>query len=324
MTRFLKPWWGIPVSDSPVAVDYSRTADRDSTPGHNPAAARRRRRRKQAPSPHPRPPLQRRPLFWLALLVSAGVAGGITRGYRVWDSVYTSLPDTSKALTFERSGTITLRSADGAILQKIGPAAQETLTYEDLPEYLVEAFIASEDRRFYEHNGIDYRGIGRAVLSNLQRRDVVEGASTITQQLARIVFLDQERTLERKLREAIVATRLEKDLTKEQIIERYLGLVYLGGGAYGVADAAWIYFGKAAQDLTLAESALIAGMAPAPSVYSPLVNPEAARIQRDRVIDRMLTVGVISQSEAEAAWSTEISTKPKEPKFLYSEFPYFT
>lgn len=257
-------------------------------------------------------------------MLSAGVAGGATRGYRVWEVVNAEVTDTSKALTFERGGTITLRSADGVILQKIGPAAQETLAYQDLPNHLVEAFVASEDQRFFEHNGIDYRGIGRAVLANLQQREVVEGASTITQQLARIVFLDQDRTLERKVREAIVATQLEEELTKEQIMERYLNLVYLGGGAYGVADAAWIYFGKSAKDLTLAESALIAGMAPAPSVYSPLVDLDAARIQRDRVVERMLDTGAITQAEAEAAWDTEISTQPKEPKFLYSEFPYFT
>jgi penicillin-binding protein 1A len=274
--------------------------------------------------PPPRRPLYGRPVFWLALLLSTGLAGGSTRIYRVWQATNAALPDPTQALTYERNGTITVVSADGAILQKMGPASRETTSYEDIPEQLVEAFIASEDQRFYEHNGIDKRGIMRAVRANLLNRDVVEGASTITQQLARIVFLDQERSFQRKAREALLALKMEENLDKNQILERYLNLVYLGAGAYGIADAAWIYFGKTVDQLTLAESALIAGMAPAPSLYSPTVDPEAARQQRDRVIQRMLSIGAITQAEADTALATEIDINPKQPKFLYSEFPYFT
>ncbi|HEY9878279.1 MAG TPA: penicillin-binding protein 1A, partial [Leptolyngbyaceae cyanobacterium] len=325
MNQFLAAWFSLPKFRSPSSVDYSRTQDRGSASDADQTKPSRRVKRQRSSSPPPpRRPVYARPLFWLTLLLSAGLAGGATRGYRVWKSVEASVPDTAKALTYERGGTVTIKSADNVVLQKIGPAARETLKYEQLPDHLVQAFIASEDSRFYEHHGIDYKGIARAVLANVQQREVVEGASTITQQLARIVFLDQDRTLQRKVKEAILATKLEKDLTKNQIIERYLNLVYLGAGAYGVADAAWIYFGKSPQDLTLAESALIAGMAPAPSVYSPLVNPEAAREQRDRVISRMLATNAITQAEADEALTTEISTKPKEPKFLYSEYPYFT
>lgn len=326
MNQFLTAWFSLPKFRLPGTVDYSRTQDRGSASDADQTTPPRRVRRQRPPSPPPgpRPPLYARPLFWLTLLLSAGLAGGATRGYRIWKSVEASVPDTAKALTYERGGTVTIKSADNVVLQKVGPAAKETLKYEDLPDHLVQAFIASEDSRFYEHNGIDYKGIARAVLANVQRREVVEGASTITQQLARIVFLDQDRTLQRKVKEAILATKLEKNLTKNQIIERYLNLVYLGAGAYGVADASWIYFGKSPKDLTLAESALIAGMAPAPSVYSPLVNPKAAQQQRDRVISRMLTTSAITQAEADEALATDVSTKPKEPKFLYSEYPYFT
>ena len=160
--------------------------------------------------------------------------------------------------------------------KKIGPATRQKLTYDDIPDTLIAAFIASEDRRFYEHSGIDYQGIARATLANIRQRDLVEGASTITQQLARIAFLDQERSVQRKAREALLALKIEEEYTKADIIERYLNLVYLGAGAYGVADAAWIYFGKPVGDLTISEAALIAGMAPAPSAYSPLVDPQAA------------------------------------------------
>jgi penicillin-binding protein 1A len=177
---------------------------------------------------------------------------------------------------------------------------------------------------FYEHSGLDYQGIARAMLANLRQRDVVEGASTITQQLARIAFLDQERSFQRKAREALLALKIEDEYSKSEIIERYLNLVYLGAGAYGVADAAWVYFGKSVDELTVSEAALIAGMAPAPSAYSPLVDPQAAKTQRDTVLRRMLANGKITQAEADQAFATEVATTPNEPKFLYSEFPYFT
>jgi penicillin-binding protein 1A len=269
-------------------------------------------------------PLFLRPLFWLILLAGAGIAGGGTRAYRVLQATNASLPDPAQALTYQRDGTVTMVSADGIILQKLGPASRETITYDDIPEYLVQAFIASEDQRFYEHHGVDYKGIARAIWANVQQRELAEGASTITQQLARIVFLDQERSFQRKIKEAMMATKLEKSLSKEQIVERYLNLVYLGSGAYGVADAAWVYFGKTIDQLTLAESAMIAGMAPAPSLYSPAVNEEAARNQRNRVIRRMLATEVITGVEAEEAIATSVDVTPNQPKFLYSEFPYFT
>ncbi len=269
-------------------------------------------------------PLFWRPLFWLVLLAGAGIAGGGTRAYRVVQATNESLADSASALTYQRGGTATMVSADGVILQKLGPASRETIAHDTMPEHLVQAFVASEDQRFYEHSGVDYRGIARAAWANLRNRDVVEGASTITQQLARIVFLDQERSFQRKIKEIMMALRLEESLTKEQIAERYLNLVYLGSGAYGVADAAWVYFGKTIDQLTIAESALIAGMAPAPSLYSPAVNPEAARNQRDRVIRRMLATDVITGLEAEEAISADVAITTNQPKFLYSEFPYFT
>ncbi|MGB6013774.1 MAG: PBP1A family penicillin-binding protein, partial [Nodosilinea sp.] len=274
--------------------------------------------------PHRYRPLFLRPLFWLVLLAGAGIAGGGTRAYRVIEATNAALPESTAALTYQRDGTVTMVSADGVILQKLGPASRETITYDDIPDHLVAAFIASEDRRFYEHNGVDYRGIARAVLTNLQNRGTVEGASTITQQLARIVFLDQERSYQRKLKEALMAVKLEKSLTKKQIIERYLNLVYLGSGAYGVADAAWIYFGKTIDQLTIAESAMIAGMAPAPSLYSPSVDVESARGQRNRVIRRMLATEVITGVEADEAIAAGVEVATNQPKFLYSEFPYFT
>ncbi|NJL45961.1 MAG: PBP1A family penicillin-binding protein, partial [Leptolyngbyaceae cyanobacterium SM2_3_12] len=320
LTGLLSSAWGRQIASG--QINFSRTVPSRQKP---PLRPQTRPQLPRSPLP-PRSyrPLFFRPLFWLTLLLSAGIAGGATRSYRVWQATVASLPDPAQALTYQRDGTITMVSADGVILQKLGPASRETIAYEDIPPYLVQAFVASEDQRFYEHSGIDYRGIGRAVWSNLRQREVVEGASTITQQLARIVFLDQERSFQRKIKEALLAQKLEQTLDKDQIIERYLNLVYLGEGAYGVADAAWIYFGKTIDQLTIAESAMVAGMAPAPSLYSPTINAEAARSQRNRVIRRMLDTGVITAAEAETALASEVQVDPKQPKFLYSEFPYFT
>lgn len=279
---------------------------------------------KERRRPPYRRPLHLRPFFWFTLISAATASAAAARGYHLWQVTADNLPETSATLTYQREGTMTIKSADGVILQKLGPASRDTIEYDRLPEDLINAFIAAEDRRFYEHNGVDFIGISRALMANIRQRDLVEGGSTITQQLARIVFLDQERTLQRKAREALLALQIERDLSKQQILERYLNLVYLGAGAYGVADAAWVYFGKSVDELTLAESALIAGMAPAPSIYSPLVNEGAARRQRNRVINRMLATGSITSLEAETARSVDIATTPQEPKYLYSEFPYFT
>lgn len=326
MTRFLAIWLASidPEFGSPDAGQgFPRNARPQGRDSRQEAPSRRRSPRRPPESRHRRP-LHWRPLFWVTLLLASGLAGGVTRGYRVWQDTNASLPDTSQALTYQRGGTITLRSADDVVLQKIGPASRETIAYQDIPPDLINAFIAAEDSRFYEHKGIDLKGILRAAQANIRNREVVEGASTITQQLARIVYLDQAPTFQRKAREAMLALQLEKDLSKEQILERYLNLVYLGAGAYGVADAAWIYFGKQVNELTLAESALIAGMAPAPSNYSPLVNEAAAKQQRDRVINRMLATGAITSTEASEALATPVAVTPNQPKFLYSEFPYFT
>ena len=197
-------------------------------------------------------------------------------------------------------------------------------TLKQIPDQLKKAFIASEDRRFKQHNGVDPQGIIRAVWNNLRSQDVVEGGSTITQQLARILFLKQERTIWRKLKEVRLSQKMEKELSKDQILERYLNLVYLGSGAYGVADAAWVYFSKPVDQLTLAEMATIAGLAPAPSLYSPEKNPKAAKQRRNLVLQRMQEDGIITAGERLAATQQSIILKSSSPKRLQVEAPYFT
>ena len=187
-----------------------------------------------------------------------------------------TLPDARGIASFNRPGTITLLSTNGKVIQKLGPATREKVKPGAMPQTVAEAFIAAEDRRFYQHDGVDGWGIARAIVTNVRQGAVREGASTITQQLARTVFLSQDRTITRKLKEAALAMKLERQLSKQQILEQYLNYVYLGSGAYGVADAAWIYFSKTPEQLTIPEAAMIAGLPPAPSIYSPLVNPDLA------------------------------------------------
>ncbi|MBE9069062.1 transglycosylase domain-containing protein, partial [Leptolyngbya cf. ectocarpi LEGE 11479] len=219
-------------------------------------------------------PLYQSFVFWLALLAGAGLAGPATRGYRFWQEANANLPDVSDALTFERTGTITIKSDDGDVLQKIGPATQEYLEYDDIPDTLIEAFIAAEDRRFYEHAGIDYKGIARAIYSNLRNRELVEGASTITQQVAKNMLLTNDQTVIRKLKEAIVARRMESAFSKEHIIELYLNEIYLGGRSYGVGSAALNYFNKSLPELDLSEAAVLASLPKFPGRVNPYTNPE--------------------------------------------------
>ncbi len=234
------------------------------------------------------------------------------------------LPDVKGLAEIRRPGTITLLSSNGKIIQKQGPVTRERIGDQTIPIILKKAFIASEDRRFYKHNGVDIWGISRALIKNLIKGSVEEGGSTITQQLARTIFLSQDRTLARKVKEAALAYKIERQLSKDKILEQYLDNVYLGSGAYGVADAAWIYFSKKPEVLSLSEAALIAGLPPAPSLYSPLVNPRKALKRRSIVLNRMQMAGFIDPLEAKAANQEPLNLKPAVPKYYNSAAPFFT
>ena len=275
------------------------------------------------------PPNRHRPLYqkwwaWSIVGLSLGAGGMAIAGLETIVVLDKDLPDMHDVLTYNHAGSLTIKSSDGTVLQQIGSATRQKVAISQMPPHLPEAFLASEDQSFYQHHGVDYGAIVRASLANVLSGHVKEGGSTITQQLARIVFLDQERSIGRKLREAMLAQKMEEQLDKKQILEQYLNVVYLGSGAYGVADAAWIFFSKPVDKLTLSEMALIAGMAPAPSAYSPLVNPEYAKERRNIVLQRMAHVGSISQAEADAAMAEPIAIKPGAPKNATSPVPYFT
>ncbi len=269
--------------------------------------------------------LSKKPRLMMGLSVALTITGSFIAFLGVKLAIIqSSIPkDVKEVLTYSRPETLTIKSEDNVILAEFGSVTHEKLPLTEIPLKIQEAFIAIEDSRFYQHQGVDYRGIARAVGVNLSSQKLAEGGSTITQQLARIAFLDQQRSWERKLKEFIISQKMEDNLTKEQILQQYLNLVYLGSGAYGVADAAWIYFGKSVNELNLSEIATIAGIAPAPSVYSPLQNPDLALKRRNLVLNRMAEMGFITSVEVQEAIATPLILNEKQPKRLERKAPYF-
>ena len=177
----------------------------------------------------------------------------------------------------------------------------ESVPLDQFPDHLIKAVLATEDRRFYEHFGIDFQGTFRALMTNAQAGGVVQGGSTLTQQLAKNLFLSNERTIQRKINEAFLAEWLETHLTKNEILKLYLDRAYLGGGAFGVDAAAEYYFGKSVRDVTLAEAAMLAGMFKAPTKYSPLVNLPAARARANVVLDNLVANGFMTEGQVYGA-----------------------
>ncbi len=244
-----------------------------------------------------------------------------------WLALEMSLPDTTHApyTTMVPAGSITFKSLDGkGVFFQSGPVPRNALAIRDIPKRVQEAFLATEDRRFYQHHGVDFQGIFRAVATNILSRDLAEGGSTLTQQLARLSYLNQERSVIRKLREARLAQKIEGKLTKAEILERYLNQVYLGAGAYGIGDAAWIYFSKPIEELNLTQVATLAGLPAAPSLYSPLSNPDVAKKRRNDVLDRMVRAGFIKHTEATQAKQADLELKASSPPNLQDKAPYFS
>lgn len=217
------------------------------------------------------------------------------------------LPDITRRADFTRRATITILAADGAEIGKYGDLKGNTITIEDLPSHLPQAVMAIEDRRFYTHFGIDPLGIARALVTNITGGGVRQGGSTITQQLAKNLFLSHERTLKRKIQEAMLAIWLERELTKDEILSAYLNRVYLGSGTYGVDAAARKYFGKSASDVNLQEAATLAGLLKAPSRYSPLNDFDRSQRRAQTVLGAMVRGGYITQAQADNAGNISVT-----------------
>lgn len=269
--------------------------------------------------------VSQRPRFWLFTGIGIGfTSSAIALGWGISVLEKSTQASVEDILVYSPPGTLKITSSDGAILQEIGPVSHDKLKASNIPPLIKQAFIASEDRRFNEHRGVDPQGILRAAFSNLQAGDVVEGASTITQQLARLVFLNQDRNYGRKIREMRLAQKIEEKYTKNEILQQYLNLIYLGSGAYGVADAAQAYFSKTPDKLTLAEAATLAGIVPAPSRYSPIENKELATRRRNEVLNKMANAGFITPAQAQTAILESLTLKTSPLKRFNREAPYFT
>ncbi len=223
------------------------------------------------------------------------------------------LPELMRNAQFERRPAITIMGNDNKIIARYGDHKGENLSVKDLPEDLVHAVLATEDRRFYYHFGVDPLGILRAAYVNYKYDGALQGGSTITQQLAKNLFLTADKTIGRKIQEAMLAIWLEMKLSKDEILSAYLNRVYLGGGAFGIDAASYVYFDKPASELTLEESATIAGLLKAPSRYSPLANPEASEKRTRVVLNAMVEEGYIEESDIKKDVALSTPTPMKKP-----------
>ncbi len=234
-----------------------------------------------------------------------------------------SLPPIQNLESFKPNIVTKIYSSDDEIIKTFTAYRFEKVDIKDVPDNLKNAIIATEDKNFYRHDGYDLFGLARSTFVNIKAGRVVQGASTITQQLARILFLSNEKTFDRKIKEMIISARIEKSISKDQILEMYLNNVYLGSGSYGVAGASTIYFNKPIKKLTLAECALIAGLPQAPSVYSPYNNLELATQRRAQVLTRMYKMRYITKDEYKAALDEPVTLNSNPNIYTLNRAPYF-
>jgi penicillin-binding protein 1A len=267
-------------------------------------------------------------LFWLGKLYGfAGIvliwALGIT-AVSFYGYFANRAPEPPDFATYSReaSGVTRIYAGDGMLLGEFASEWREVVPYEEIPKILIDAVLAAEDHEFFDHRGLYFRGIIRAVWANLTSGDFSQGGSTITQQVAK-QFLSNEKSINRKALEAIMARRLEARYSKQAILSVYLNQIFLGNGAYGVSAAADRYFSKKLGELDLAEAATIAGLAQAPSRFDPIRHPEAATERRDGILDKMARFGFIDDAEAETWKATPLTTNPP-PEIFPRRLPYYT
>jgi penicillin-binding protein 1A len=249
--------------------------------------------------------LSRRHITYTIFLLCGAIISGLCIGFFV--ALTRDLPQIQSLESFRPAATTRIFSADKELLAELFTEKREPVPLHVMPDFLKQAIIATEDNSFYEHAGVDPKGVLRAIIRNIKAADYVEGASTITQQLAKTLFLTPRKTIMRKLKEAFLAFQVERRYTKDEILELYLNQVYFGSGAYGVEAAAQIFFGKSSRDLTLAECALVAGMPKSPSRYSPLVNQSLALKRRAVVLQQMARNGLIPLEELKAAKASPLN-----------------
>jgi penicillin-binding protein 1A len=236
--------------------------------------------------------------LWLSLLGS--LTGALTVA-ALYYYLEPTLPSIESLKSVQFQVPLRVYSSDNKLIAEFGEMRRIPLAYEDIPEPLVQAFLAAEDDRFFEHPGVDYKGLLRAAYQLLLTGERRQGGSTITMQVARNFFLSSEKTFTRKFSEIFLSLRIEHELTKQEILELYLNKIYMGNRAYGIGAAAMVYYGKTVDQLSLPQIAMIAGLPKAPSRYNPLADPERSLQRRDYVLDRMAKLGFINDAEAEEA-----------------------
>jgi penicillin-binding protein 1A len=261
-------------------------------------------------------------LFLYPLAVVLGLlAIGVAVALIIVVLAYPKLPSLEVLTDYRPKIPLRVYTADGYLIGEFGEERRAVVRFDDVPQVMKDAILAAEDDRFYQHGGIDYLGILRAASANILGGGLRQGASTITQQVARNFFLTSEKTLTRKLYEALLSFKIESNLSKDQIFELYINQIYLGQRAYGFAAAAQIYFGKPLKDITIAEASMLAGLPKAPSLYNPVVNPNRARQRQQYVLRRLLGLGKITPEQHQAALDEPLVIKRELAEFdVHAEY----
>lgn len=247
-------------------------------------------------------------IFWGAMFTGLGL---VLFGFYTWRSVLPELPSLDKIKTLSMAVPLRVYAADRRTIAEFGEERRIPLKLKAIPPLMIKAILAAEDARFYDHNGVDFKSLIRAALHLMKTADKSQGGSTITMQLARNLFtteITRQKTFERKIKEILVALQLEQQLSKEEILELYLNKIFLGHHAYGVGAAAQVYYAKPLQELSLAEFATIAALPKAPSALNPISNPKRALERRNYVLQRMLSLGFIKETDYQKALETPIKT----------------
>lgn len=262
-------------------------------------------------------------ILWSFLLGFILVICGAGAGLVLYYSISKDLPKITSLADYHPSIITTVYADDNRKIAEFFKERRIVIPLRDMPRTLIDAFVAAEDSRFYKHKGIDFISIIRAFFKNLEAGTIVQGGSTITQQVTKSFLLTPERSYKRKLREAILAYRIDKAFSKEDILYLYLNQIYLGHGAYGVQAASENYFGKSVKDLNLAECSMLAGLPQAPSKYSPFKHPERAKQRQIYVLNRMVTEAYINNIQATEAINTKLDIKPRRNLYI-EEVPFYT
>ncbi|KVP09243.1 penicillin-binding protein [Burkholderia ubonensis] len=265
-------------------------------------------------SPPPAPEPKKRP-WWLKVLiglvtvcVALVLCGALVLGYALVVAS-PNMPSLDALTDYRPKVPLRIYTSDHVLIGEFGEERRDIVHFRDVPDSLKKAILAIEDARFYDHGGVDLTGIFRAGIVALTNGHATQGASTITMQVARNFFLSSEKTYTRKIYEMLLAYRIERALTKDQILEVYMNQIYLGQRAYGFASAARVYFGKDLKDISLAEAAMLAGLPKAPSAYNPVVNPKRAKVRQEYILQRMLELNFISRGQYDEAIAQPLVVK---------------